>query len=58
LPTFLLSVWAVRRYREKWREKIKNSKAVKAMKATKMYGTVSALFDKYQSLQDKWSRLS
>jgi len=58
LPVFILSIWGVRRYRERWREKIKNSQAVKAMKATKLYGTLSGLFNKYQSLQDKWSRLS
>jgi len=58
LPSFLLSIWAVRCYRDKWREKIKNSKAVKVLKATKLYGTFSGLFGKYQGLQDKWSRLS
>lgn len=58
IPLFIWSTWAVKQYRKRWRQQIMNSKAMKALKATKLYGTLSGLYEKYQSLQDKWSKFT
>ncbi len=58
IPVFILSVWAIRQYRKRWKEKIVNSRTLKALKATKLGGTINALYEKYESFQDKWSKLT
>lgn len=51
LPVFILFTMAVKTYRSRWREQIKNSKLMKALKATPLYG----LYEKYQNFREKMS---
>lgn len=54
IPVFGGSIWAVKTYRARWREQMRNSKFVKAMKATPLYG----FYEKYQSFREKMDILS
>lgn len=49
MPIVIFSIRGVRVYREKWREQIRDSRWVKALKATPLYG----LYEKYQNLREK-----
>lgn len=54
LPIFLISMLAIRLYRERWREKIQNSKAMKVLKALPFYG----VYEKYQTAKTKMGLIS
>jgi predicted peroxiredoxin len=54
LPLFFASMRGVRLYRERWREKVQNSKFVKVLKATPFYG----LYDKYEKAKAKFGIIS
>ncbi len=51
IPVFVLSVVGVKKYRARWREQLKDSKFVKALKATPIYG----LYEKFQGLREKFN---
>jgi len=53
IPVFIILVVLIHRYRRHWREKIKNSKWMKSLKTTKIYG----LYMKYRAFRKKWERL-
>lgn len=54
LPVFGGSVVGIRLYRKTLREKIQNSKFMKALKTTKLYG----LYKKYKEIREKVSVFS
>lgn len=54
LPVFIGFTLAVKKYRKTWREQMKNSKFVKALKATPLYG----LYTKYEAFREKMSVFS
>lgn len=50
IPVWILSIFLVKAYRAHWREQIRDSKFMKVLKATPLYG----LYDKYQNLRQKF----
>lgn len=54
IPLFAWAVWAIKKYRNRWREQILSSKSFKAIKATKIY----AWYEKFAAAREKWERLS
>lgn len=48
VPVFAASIGAVKHYRQNWREKVLNSKAIKIFKATPIYG----LYEKYEKAKE------
>lgn len=51
IPTWVVSVSLVKHYRETWAVSVKNSKLMKALRATPIYG----LYEKYENLKAKFS---
>lgn len=58
IPAFVFFVWAIHQYRRSWRERIKKSRAAKAIKATKLYGTFNSVYQKYARVRDSWERVT
>lgn len=54
IPLFIVLIVMIKAYRKSWRGKIKQSKWMKALKATKLYG----LYQKYENFRAKWERLA
>lgn len=52
-PIFIGGIAAIKAYRAKWREQVLNSKFMKVLKATPIYG----LYTKYQNFSEKLSVL-
>ena len=53
-PVMLGGIVFIRVYRERWKEKMQNSKFMKALKATPFYG----LYEKYQNFRERMSAFS
>ena len=54
IPLILFSLRGIHIYRISWREKIRESRFVKALKATALY----SLYEKYESMKEKLSVIS
>lgn len=54
IPVFISFVFFVKAYRQRWRERMANSRLIKSLKATKLYGC----YVKFESFRDKWRRLT
>lgn len=58
LPLFIFFTWAVIQYRKTWREKMKKSSWMRAVKATKVYSSFNKVYAQYVNLRDKWEKLT
>lgn len=55
LPFFLVSVWAIKKYRQHWREQIRNSELMQALRASKLFSSLAGAYQKYSDLRSKFS---
>jgi uncharacterized protein (TIGR03546 family) len=58
VPVFIASIVLIKKYRAKWRAQMRDSKTLKAMRASKVFGILFSSFEKYQNLQEKWNKIA